>query len=228
MINKTKGFTLLELLVVISIIGLLATFAVIAIQNARVKARDTMRLHDTTQISRVLEMYNDDFQMYPCEDLADQGLMCLMSFEGKPFRKDAKTVAVEFGSGAPPGEFLGCCFPDPGPECAGHGYDCSTVKFRTDIITAIAKYVNIPIDPTPQFSEGPEYLMLAPCTPGSQCKAGEWCAPNCEGLADVDEFTGNYIFYFHTERETELGPAGTKFFNENGCFELPGESTCGD
>lgn len=63
--KKLKGFTLIELLVVIAIMGLLATFAVIALDNARQKARDARRLSDMTQIQKALELYFDKYSNYP-------------------------------------------------------------------------------------------------------------------------------------------------------------------
>ena len=62
--NK-KGFTLIELLIVIAIIGLLSTLAVVALGNARTKARDTKRLSDIKQIQNALEMYFNDRNTYP-------------------------------------------------------------------------------------------------------------------------------------------------------------------
>ena len=62
--NK-KGFTLIELLVVISIIGLLSTMAVIALNNARQKARDAKRISDIKQIQTALELYFNDKNGYP-------------------------------------------------------------------------------------------------------------------------------------------------------------------
>jgi len=56
--NK-KGFTLIELLVVISVIGMLSTFALVALQNSRIKARDARRLADIKQIQKALELYYD-------------------------------------------------------------------------------------------------------------------------------------------------------------------------
>lgn len=60
-----KAFTLVELLVVIAIIALLVTLSVIAINNARAKARDSRRLNDVKVITAALEMYYSDFGAYP-------------------------------------------------------------------------------------------------------------------------------------------------------------------
>lgn len=63
--KNNKGFTLIELLVVIAIIGLLATLAVVALNNARTKARDAKRVSDIKQIQTALELYFVDASGYP-------------------------------------------------------------------------------------------------------------------------------------------------------------------
>lgn len=59
MINK-KGFTLVEMLVVISIIGILSSFAVVSLNSARQKARDALRKGDMAQLRTALNLYYDD------------------------------------------------------------------------------------------------------------------------------------------------------------------------
>src|SRR3989338_3396063 len=64
--KKSKGFTSIELLVVISIIGLLASIVLVSLNSARVKARDTRRLMDMHQIMLALEQYaTDNGDLYP-------------------------------------------------------------------------------------------------------------------------------------------------------------------
>jgi len=63
--KKQKGFTLIELLVVIAIIGLLSTLAVVALNNAREKARDARRVSDVKQIQTALELFYNDENGYP-------------------------------------------------------------------------------------------------------------------------------------------------------------------
>ena len=62
--NK-QGFTLIELLVVIAIIGLLSTLSIVALNQARARARDARRLADVKQIQTALEMYYNDKGGYP-------------------------------------------------------------------------------------------------------------------------------------------------------------------
>lgn len=64
--NK-KGFTLIELLVVIAIIGLLSTLSVLALNGARARARDAKRIADVKQMQTALEMYYNDFNVYPSD-----------------------------------------------------------------------------------------------------------------------------------------------------------------
>jgi len=63
--TKNKGFTLIELLVVVAIIGLLSTMAVVALNGARKKSRDAIRVADVKQIQTALEMYMMDQGSYP-------------------------------------------------------------------------------------------------------------------------------------------------------------------
>jgi len=63
-----KGFTLIELLVVIAIIGLLSTLAVVSLNNARERARDSKRISDVKQMQTALEMYYTECGMYPEAD----------------------------------------------------------------------------------------------------------------------------------------------------------------
>jgi len=57
-------------LVVIAIIGLLATLAVVALQNARQKSRDAKRVSDIKQLQTSLDLFYSDNNTYPVEAAA--------------------------------------------------------------------------------------------------------------------------------------------------------------
>jgi len=60
-------------LVVIVIIGILATLATVTLSSARSKARDARRLSDVKQIQTALELYNNDATTYPASNLVVSG-----------------------------------------------------------------------------------------------------------------------------------------------------------
>lgn len=63
--NKQKGFSLVELLIVIAVIVALSLISIFALNEQRIKARDAKRLSDIRQIRTALEFYYSDFQEYP-------------------------------------------------------------------------------------------------------------------------------------------------------------------
>ena len=63
--SNKKGFTFVELLVVITIIALLSTAAVVSYRSANKKARDNKRKSDLEQVRAALEMYRADEGVYP-------------------------------------------------------------------------------------------------------------------------------------------------------------------
>jgi general secretion pathway protein G len=71
--KNNKGFTLIELLVVIAIIGLLSTLAVVALNSARQKSRDSKRVADIKQVQTALELYFADQNGYPSGSTATLG-----------------------------------------------------------------------------------------------------------------------------------------------------------
>ncbi len=64
---KTRGFTLIELVVVMAIIAILTGLSVFNFNQARMKARDISRKNDLKQLQNALELYkNEQFpQTFP-------------------------------------------------------------------------------------------------------------------------------------------------------------------
>jgi len=66
--NKNKGFTIIELIVVITIIAVLSTIVIGSVNQYQAKARDTRRIADIRQIQKAFELYridnNGNFPIY--------------------------------------------------------------------------------------------------------------------------------------------------------------------
>lgn len=65
--SRTKAFTLIEVMVVITIVGLLASVVLASLTDARAKARDTQRVQMVKELQKALELYrNGNGGNYPC------------------------------------------------------------------------------------------------------------------------------------------------------------------
>ncbi|HPJ17142.1 MAG TPA: prepilin-type N-terminal cleavage/methylation domain-containing protein [Candidatus Woesebacteria bacterium] len=65
MIMKKNGFTLVELLVVISIISILTIITVSQFQTAKRKSNDVQRKGDINSVSKALLTYYNDYNYFP-------------------------------------------------------------------------------------------------------------------------------------------------------------------
>lgn len=62
---KNKGFTIVELLIVIVIIAILAAVAIVAYSGIQERARNTKILADIKQVHKLIEAYNAEHGEYP-------------------------------------------------------------------------------------------------------------------------------------------------------------------
>ena len=62
---KSRGFTLVELMIVIAIIGLLSGIIITSLTGSKGKSRDARRISDVNQIQLALEQYFDRCGDYP-------------------------------------------------------------------------------------------------------------------------------------------------------------------
>jgi prepilin-type N-terminal cleavage/methylation domain-containing protein len=60
-----RGFTIIELLIVIVVIGVLAAITIVAFNGIQNRARDTQRLSDVKAIVKALESYKAIHNVYP-------------------------------------------------------------------------------------------------------------------------------------------------------------------
>lgn len=63
--NKQSGFTIVELLIVIVVIGILAAITIAAYNGAQQRGRDAQRKSDVATIAKALELYYADNGSYP-------------------------------------------------------------------------------------------------------------------------------------------------------------------
>jgi prepilin-type N-terminal cleavage/methylation domain-containing protein len=63
--ERKKGFSLIELLVAVSIIAALMAFTMSNLLGARERARDAKKKEELSQLKNALRMYYNDYQRYP-------------------------------------------------------------------------------------------------------------------------------------------------------------------
>ncbi|MBI2485197.1 type II secretion system protein [Candidatus Uhrbacteria bacterium] len=80
-----RGFTLLEVLIVVSIIAILGAASALGVSAARSKMRDARRLSDMRQLQSALEDYYKEFNQYPTGEglwLGEEGKSACLSSAG--------------------------------------------------------------------------------------------------------------------------------------------------
>lgn len=73
---KKNAFTLLELLVVISVLGVLVAVILPNLVGVRARARDSALKNDMRQLKTALRMYYNDYQSYPPDDGSGNIVAC--------------------------------------------------------------------------------------------------------------------------------------------------------
>src|SRR4030042_3819461 len=95
--NKFQlGFTLVELLVVMAILGILTVITLGNFRTSQIKARDAQRKSDLRQISNALEAYYNDYTRYPSANTAGKMLACLCEEGDEPCDWDSEAGYREF------------------------------------------------------------------------------------------------------------------------------------
>ncbi|MGA2192634.1 MAG: prepilin-type N-terminal cleavage/methylation domain-containing protein [Nitrospirota bacterium] len=99
MFKGKKGFTLLELMIVIAIVGILATLAQPMFKTAVLKSKEAALKEDLFNLRNVLDQYYADNGKYPdsLHDLVDKGYM--RGIPSDPFTGSSDTWRLEYFTG---------------------------------------------------------------------------------------------------------------------------------
>lgn len=73
---KANAFTLIELLIVLTIMGILAGLGFANFRTSQLKGRDAQRKQDLKQLANALELYFSDHKSYPSSNIAGSILGC--------------------------------------------------------------------------------------------------------------------------------------------------------
>lgn len=177
-----QGFTLTELLIVVSIMMILALLIFLTMKTQLAKGRDTTRKADLHRIQKAFEEYFNDYQCYPPEDILEncgsddlapylREIPCeptggdpYLYVPGEPSQCSGYRICTRLEYKSDPDiARMGC---DPENGCGfGAGYNyCVTVGYP-----ATAEGFQINISPTVTLTPTPSYEGIYVCTLGGVC-----------------------------------------------------------
>lgn len=91
-----RGFTLIEMLIVVALVGILATMALPSYRESTIKARESVLRHDLWVLRDVIDQFYTDKARYPSslDELVSTGY--IRSIPVDPFTKASDTWIVSY------------------------------------------------------------------------------------------------------------------------------------
>lgn len=142
--KRNAGFTLIELMVGVAIIGILAAVVYASLGEARKKARDTQRVSDLQQVQLALRLYKDVHGFYPGfeRDDVNNNIVLIPGLYDNGVELSSLTELNTFFGGSVPKD------PQGGEYYYNPMYDCN--GYNKNILVAISmetKLIAPPDDP---------------------------------------------------------------------------------
>ncbi|NCN25647.1 hypothetical protein COT94_03100 [Candidatus Falkowbacteria bacterium CG10_big_fil_rev_8_21_14_0_10_37_14] len=101
------GFTLLETLVIVVVVGVLASLATVSLSSARGRALDIKRLSEIRQLQNALDRYLNEYDFYPTDNQIIPGQPFLSSDGFKTYMaKVPMNPKSRSGGGCPDKEYV--------------------------------------------------------------------------------------------------------------------------
>jgi general secretion pathway protein G len=98
--GRAAGFTLIELIIVVAIIGILATIAVPAMRTAPQRAREAALKEDLFTMRSCIDQFHGDRARYPAtlDELVSMGYLRIIPYDPVTGSRDSWVVAYEEAS----------------------------------------------------------------------------------------------------------------------------------
>ncbi len=234
---KKRGFTLIEVLIVVTIVALLAVMAIFLLLNNLGKSRDGRRKADLDRIKIAFEEYYVDENTYPPSDiLVDCNSGALKPYLGsvpcdpktkRPYcylydadfnGQNYRLLSSLESSGDPIIADLGCSDSDEycgyEAECVAYGSRFNYGVSSSNVVVASENIGSGQIGASPSPSPSPSLDPLPSTNPGNYA---------CTPFGNCDDYTGNPIFPQCPINFSEGGDDSQCF---NYCLTSPQSARC--
>ncbi len=159
---KKTGFTLVELMVVISIIGILASIVYANYGAARAAARDDVRKSALKEAQLAIELYKAQYGVYP-----PQGCGAYPTYAGRGTHPSWGCTADQYITGLVP-DFIAALPEDPISEYIdGYGFIYLSTGTDYKLIAHLTVEKKLVSSYEDEFARCPSSTGTSPCGPGA-------------------------------------------------------------
>lgn len=147
---KQKAFTLIELMLVLAIIGLLASVILLALTQTRIKGRDSKRVQDVKNLIKGMELYFSENNTYPKYGTADTAYLLSTALTGA-----VPPLAPNYTASIPQDPLTGTAGVQPYQYIWGNGGKDYGINVYYELTGAYCKY-RTSGGPATWFSSSPD------------------------------------------------------------------------